>query len=435
MARTKYDAVIVGARVAGAATGLLLARAGARVLIVDRDAGIGDTLSTHALMRPAVELLASWGLVDGLVAAGTPWVREARFQYGQERIIVPVKRTAAADGLLAPRRWLLDPSILAAAVAAGAEVALGTAVEAGLRTGDRLGGVVLRGPDGRRRAMPADLVVGADGRMSQIAELVGARPLLVSPERTATLYGYVPDLPNEGYRWFFDDGLSAGVIPTNDGLHCVFAACRSADHKARFGADPVAGMATILGGFDPDLAEHVRAAPSLRLRRFLGAPGHLRARAGAGWALVGDAACFKDPATAHGITDALLDADALSRSLLRHGTPASYGDARHEQSRPLFAVTQQIASFDWNLDRLKTLHETLNACMKAEQRTIAGADPVTGLRHRPGPGTPPSRRLSAERDDLREAAAPHHPAATVETVATSGPRSPDHGVPAATGVL
>lgn len=432
MARTTYDAVIVGARVAGAATGLLLARAGARVLIVDRDVTIGDTLSTHALMRPAVELLASWGLVDGLVAAGTPWVRQARFQYGHERITVPVKRTAAADGLLAPRRGLLDPSILAAAVAAGADVALGTAVEDGVWTGDRVRGVVLRGPDGGRRALQADLVVGADGRMSRIADLVAARPLFMSPDRTATLYGYVRDLPNEGYRWFFGDGLSAGVIPTNDGLHCVFAACRPADYKARFGADPLAGMATILGGFDPELAERIRAAPSLRLRRFLGAPGQMRARAGAGWALVGDAACFKDPATAHGITDALLDADALTRSLLRHGTPETYRDARHEQSRPLFAVTQQIASFDWNLDRLKTLHETLNTCMKAEQRATAGAEPVTGVRHRPSPGTPPSRRLSADRDALRDAAAPRHPAATV---APPGARSPDQDVPAATGVL
>ena len=56
MTSPRYDAVIVGARVAGAATALLLARAGARVLLVDRAPEIGDTLSTHALMRPAVEL-------------------------------------------------------------------------------------------------------------------------------------------------------------------------------------------------------------------------------------------------------------------------------------------------------------------------------------------------------------------------------------------
>jgi 2-polyprenyl-6-methoxyphenol hydroxylase-like FAD-dependent oxidoreductase len=70
-----YDAVVVGARVAGAATALLLARAGARVLLVERDAPGTDTLSTHALMRGAVMQLARWGLVPALEAAGTPPVR------------------------------------------------------------------------------------------------------------------------------------------------------------------------------------------------------------------------------------------------------------------------------------------------------------------------------------------------------------------------
>ena len=59
--KTDYDVVVVGARASGAATALLLSRGGARVLLVDRDPRIEDTLSTHALMRPAVQLLAQWG--------------------------------------------------------------------------------------------------------------------------------------------------------------------------------------------------------------------------------------------------------------------------------------------------------------------------------------------------------------------------------------
>jgi 2-polyprenyl-6-methoxyphenol hydroxylase-like FAD-dependent oxidoreductase len=431
MARSAYDAVIVGARVAGAATGLLLARAGARVLIVDRDAAIGDTLSTHALMRPAVELLASWGLLDCLVGAGTPWVRQAQFHYGSERVNVAVKGTELAVGLIAPRRHLLDQSILAAAVAAGAELALGTAVEDCLWTSDRVAGVVVRRPDGDQRAVDADLVIGADGRMSKIAELVGAQPLVVSPQRTATLYGYFPSIPNEGYRWYFGDRVSSGVIPTNHGLHCVFAACRPADYKAHFAADTLNGMAEILGGFDPGLAERILAAPSTQLRRFLGAPGHMRARSGEGWALVGDAACFKDPATAHGITDALLDADALARSILRHGTPEAYRHARHEQSRPLFEVTQQIASFDWDFGTLKTLHETLNTCMKSEQRAIGGPDLATDMQLQSGRHAPGSRRRSPDREDPRHAAMPRHAAAIL---ATDEPRTPGHAVPEALGV-
>ena len=63
-ADTGWDAIVVGARVAGASTALLLARAGLRVLVVDRARRGSDTLSTHALMRGGVLQLQRWGLLD-----------------------------------------------------------------------------------------------------------------------------------------------------------------------------------------------------------------------------------------------------------------------------------------------------------------------------------------------------------------------------------
>ncbi len=48
--RPRYDVLIVGARAAGAATAMLLARQGRRVLLVDRAQYGSDTLSTHALI-------------------------------------------------------------------------------------------------------------------------------------------------------------------------------------------------------------------------------------------------------------------------------------------------------------------------------------------------------------------------------------------------
>ena len=65
-----WDVIVVGARVAGAATAMLLARAGLRVLCVDRSRHGSDTLSTHALMRGGVLQLTKWGLLDAVVAAG-----------------------------------------------------------------------------------------------------------------------------------------------------------------------------------------------------------------------------------------------------------------------------------------------------------------------------------------------------------------------------
>ncbi|MGI9390814.1 MAG: FAD-dependent monooxygenase, partial [Boseongicola sp.] len=86
---SKYDAIVIGARCAGSATAMLLARQGARVLMVDREKDIQDTLSTHALMRPAVSLLDEWGLI-GDIAGETPAVRNTQFHYGSERIDIPV---------------------------------------------------------------------------------------------------------------------------------------------------------------------------------------------------------------------------------------------------------------------------------------------------------------------------------------------------------
>ena len=66
-----YDVIIAGARCAGAATALLLARQGARVLVLDKSRYGTDTLSTHALMRGAVLQLHLWGLLPA-VAGGNP---------------------------------------------------------------------------------------------------------------------------------------------------------------------------------------------------------------------------------------------------------------------------------------------------------------------------------------------------------------------------
>lgn len=361
-----YDAVIVGARVAGAATALALASAGARVLILDRSPEIGDTLSTHALMRPAVELLGRWGLLDTLLRAGTPWVRQAQFHYGAERVMIPVKPDHRAEGLIAPRRWLLDRTILDAAVAAGAELALETVYESCVAASDgRIFEVSLRRPGGPCRTVKTDFLVGADGRASRVAATVRARTLATSEARTATVYSYVPAVRNEGYRWYFGKGVTGGVIPTTGGDSCVFAASRPEDYRSLFASGAISGIATVLDSFDPVLADHMRGSNCARPRRFPGSPGFMRARMGTGWALVGDAAFFRDPVTAHGITDALLDAHALAAALVS-GRPAAYGAMRHTQTAPLFEITQRIARLDWDLEALQSMHADLNDCMKSE---------------------------------------------------------------------
>ena len=101
---------------------------------------------------------------------------------------------------------------------------------------------------------------------------------------------------------------------------------------------------------------------------FAGRKGFLRQAYGPGWALVGDAGYFKDPLTAHGITDALRDAELLANAAAA-GTKADFADyaaTRDDLSMPLFEVSDAIAALDWDLDQIRALHQTLNHAMKRE---------------------------------------------------------------------
>src|SRR6516165_1834612 len=82
MGAGRHDVIVVGARVAGAATAMLLARHGLRVLAVDRVSFPSDTISSHQLQVPGVALLKRWGLLGRLVAVGTPPTRRVRFDAG-----------------------------------------------------------------------------------------------------------------------------------------------------------------------------------------------------------------------------------------------------------------------------------------------------------------------------------------------------------------
>src|SRR5215469_9865675 len=119
----RYDVIVVGTRIAGAAAAMLLARHGLRVLAVDRASFPSDTISSHQLQVPGVALLKRWGLLGRLTAAGTPATRRVRFDAGDDLILDG--RFPAYDGvdaLYSPRRTLLDAILIDAAREAGAEV-------------------------------------------------------------------------------------------------------------------------------------------------------------------------------------------------------------------------------------------------------------------------------------------------------------------------
>jgi 2-polyprenyl-6-methoxyphenol hydroxylase-like FAD-dependent oxidoreductase len=375
-----YDAVIVGARCAGAATALLLARRGLRVLVVDRARRGSDTLSTHALMRPAVVQLHRWGLLDALVAARTPPIRRTIFHYGADRVAVTLRPAAGTDALYAPRRTVLDSVLLDAAEQAGADVLTGVTVRDLIRQAGRVAGVVLDNGSGGQGLVRAGLTIGADGVRSLIAARAGASMEQQGRHAAALVYGYFDGLPSDGYEWFYGRGATAGLIPTNDHQTVLFVA-RPAQRRGNPIGPGIAGVHAVLADSWPEGRERLQGAHLVsRLRQWRGTAGYRRTASGPGWALIGDAGYFKDPMSTHGISQALRDAELLADALTRASgqtqkqTLRAYQRQRDAVSAPMFDAVERIASFAWDLTEVRNLLMTVSSAISDEVELVAGLD-------------------------------------------------------------
>lgn len=375
MTNEATDVVVVGARAAGAATAMLLARAGLSVLVVDQDREGADTLSTHALLRGGVLQLHRWGVLPKLVAAGTPPIRETTFRYSDSEVAIAIKPADGVAALYAPRRTLLDPVLVDAARRAGAEVRFGQRLVGLTRQGDGVSGVVIRDRRDGHRVVAARLVVGADGRRSTLARLVSAPVSHRAAHTSSFVYGYFRDLPADGYEWAYRPEGMAGFIPTNGGMTCVFAG----HLPSVIGRGGVEVLHSVVAAASPGMGERLRAARlASPVRTFTGQPGLLRRPWGPGWALVGDAGSWKDPISAHGLTDALRDAELLATAAaadLAAGRPdpgpyRSYEQTRNHLSVPILRGSDEIAAMRWDDARIRELLIDLNLAMNAEVATI-----------------------------------------------------------------
>ena len=379
--RSKYDVVVVGARVAGAATAMLLARAGLRVLLVEQGAPGTDTLSTLALMRGGVLQLSRWGLLDSIRTSGTPPIDRSTFHYDGEPVQVRIKPRDGVDALYAPRRTVLDPLLARAAARAGVDIAWHVRLVDLVRDWNgRVTGATLEGRGGARREVRAAIVVGADGLHSAVANRAGAAVYRVGPHVSSVIYTYVFGLDIQGYHWHFAPGAAAGVIPTGGDEILVFASAPRERFMRELRLDLGTGFHRVLQQVVPWLSAAVRVLAAAPFRGFAGHEAYFRAAHGPGWALVGDAGYFKDPLTAHGITDALRDAELLSRAILA-GTEsalASYQAVRDELSQRLFEITDEIASFEPSMARLRVLHRMMSDAMSREVMYLSEL-PATGL--------------------------------------------------------
>ncbi len=346
-----YDVIIVGARCAGSALGLMLARSGKKVLMLERSTFPCDTMSGHYIHPAGISCLKRWGVFDRLAATDTPEQKKLTLDFGP--FALSATPTAAPDGTSSgygPRRRIFDSLLAEAAVAAGVEFIDGVTVNRPLSSQSRIAGVEGITANGKPFEFRARLVIGADGKNSTIAEAVGAKKYTEVPSTTCAYYSYWSGFDTPHIHLFSRVGRFFVVQPTNEGLTMVAIARPVGEfRKVRSNLEQ---------SFDSAVAEVPwiadRMASAKREERFMGTAdqaGFFRTSHGPGWVLVGDAGYHRDAITAQGMTDAFLHAEMLSRAinagfdgnLPMDQALAEYQNKRDASVMPMYGLTNDLA--------------------------------------------------------------------------------------------
>jgi flavin-dependent dehydrogenase len=310
-----WDAVVAGAGPAGAIAALVLARAGARVLVLDRARFPRPKLCGDTINPGALAILRELQL-DAALAGALP-IRGMLIT-GEPRIAVRGRYPDGIEGRSLSRA-VLDERLVRAAADAGAVVEEGVLVRGPLLDdAGRVGGVDVLRPGTEPGGIIAPVIIAADGHHSRLARTLALSRSARRPRRWAlgATFEGVRGLGAEG-EMHVRVGRYLGVAPMPGGLANV---CGVSEQARNLSARDALGA---LVQRDPMLR------PRFERARMVGAPtmlGPLAVDASAagcpGLLLAGDAAGFIDPMTGDGLRFAfeggrLAAAEALR--VLEHG--------------------------------------------------------------------------------------------------------------------
>ncbi len=307
-----WDAVVVGARCAGASTALLLARQGHRILLIDRATFPSDTMSTLLIHQPGISRLERWGLLDAVIESGCPRIEDVTYTLQDVTLHGKLAALGSVDYAYAPRRHILDQVLIAAAVSAGAEFAEKCSLSEILSDDDgRVRGIRFRTPGGAVATEESRLVIGAEGMRSKLAQLTGSLTTIADPRMTCIYYSGWTGL-KIGFEMREQPGRWLATIPTNDGITLILTYFPQQEF-ATVKDDPHAHHLAAIQASAPDVYDQLATSEqAVRLQGTGDQQNFFRHACGPGWALVGDAGHHEDSITARGITNAFIQAELLS---------------------------------------------------------------------------------------------------------------------------
>jgi flavin-dependent dehydrogenase len=329
----EYDVIVVGGGPAGSASACLFAQQGKRVLLADAARFPRRKACAEYISPGGAAILERLGALARIQSAGAyRWLRGMQIQAPSGACHLVEYRDGRGVQTyrgLSVSRLVLDSALLDEARARGAEVREGFRVRDVWRKSGRVRGVI--GPAGER--LEADLVVGADGLHSIVARALGSRRVAAWPRRLGLVAHWQGvDWPEDYGRMLVGSRDYVGVAPLDDnGLITVGLVRRM----------PLTRLGSATSAFEAGLAHYPELHRRLSGGRMSGpvlgvGPLARRVRdyAGAGYALVGDAAGFFDPFTGEGIFRALRSAELLAAS------PHSYA----RQRRQAFAAKERLVA-------------------------------------------------------------------------------------------
>ena len=305
----RWDVIVVGAGPAGSATARLLAKAGARVLLLDRARFPREKPCSEYLSPESTRVLERLGaeVLDAVAAAAPARLTGMKVVAPSGTGVVGRFDTFS----FALPRTTFDSVLRDAAEAAGAEVRESVKVEELVYEGGAVGGVVARATgNGKRETIRARVVVGADGLRSVVARRLG-KVIRTAPYRVAFTAHVADacDVDDLGEMHVGRPGY-VGLGPIGAGVTTVALVLPLAEARRgeRF-FDELNRFPGVAGRFDPRrIVRRVLATgPFARWSRRPAANGAL---------LVGDAADFFDPFTGQGIYSALRGAELAAAAIV-----------------------------------------------------------------------------------------------------------------------